>query len=193
MVNRLQRIVLTTYYNIESVPTPTTFTYKMATDPQADADAFTGTVNALWQAQQCVIENNIIELIPSYMDWGSPVGIDLIAGPPTPYVDIGARVFRRLVIRNNVIRCVDNLTESTVRNLAIQLSFCEDALVEDNVVDLAIPDPIRHSNSTTVKYFNNRNADGQLIQGVLVPSVGGSVKQDELTTFIEDTTTICIL
>src|SRR5947208_8910541 len=105
MVNRLQRIVLTTYYNIESVPTPTTFTYKMATDPQADADAFTGTVNALWQAQQCVIENNIIELIPSYMDWGSPVGIDLIAGPPTPYVDIGARVFRRLVIRNNVIRC----------------------------------------------------------------------------------------
>ena len=45
----------------------------MLGDPQANADAASGTVNALWQVQLCVIENNVIELIPSYIDWGSPV------------------------------------------------------------------------------------------------------------------------
>ena len=103
------------------------------------------------------------------------------------------RVFRRLVIRNNVIRYVDNLTESIPLNLGIQLSFCEDALVQDNVVDLAIADPIRHWDSTTVKYFNNRSSGGQLIQGVFVPPTGPSVKQDELTTVIEDAATLCLL
>jgi hypothetical protein len=103
------------------------------------------------------------------------------------------RVFRRVVIRNNVIRYVDNLTEQTVRNVAIELSYCEDALVENNVVDLAIADPIRHSDSNSVKYFNNTNPAGQLIQGALVPPTGVAVKQDELTTFIEDAATLCLL
>jgi len=180
-------------YKIDSIPTSTSFTYIMTNNPGPNADPGTGTVNALWQVQQCVIENNVIELIASYMDWGSPVGIDLIAAPASDFVAIGARVFRQLVIRNNVIRYMDNLTESIVRNLAINLSYCEDALVENNVVDLAIADPIRHSNSTTAKYFNNTNSAGQLIQGVLLPSGGASIKQDELTTFIEDAATICIV
>ena len=127
------------------------------------------------------------------MGWGLPVGIILVANPQAAFVDIGARVFRRVVIRNNVIRYVDNLTEQTVRNLAIDLSYCEDALVENNVVDLAIADPIRHSNSNSVKYFNNTNPAGQLIQGALVPPSGPLVNQDELTTFVDDATTLCIL
>src|SRR5207247_6847416 len=143
-------------------PTPTSFTYRMTIDPGPNAIPVTGTVNALWQVQQCVIENNVIELTPSFMNWGSPVGIYLIAGPAADFVAINARVFRRLVIRNNVIRYVDDQTESTVRNLAINLSYCEDALVEDNVVDLAIADPVRHSSSTTVMYFTNSNSGVQL-------------------------------
>jgi hypothetical protein len=178
-------------YKVESVSSPTSFTYTMQNNPVDNADAGTGVVSALWQVQECIIENNVIELIPSFMGWGSPVGIDQIADPQ---LDMAAfRVFRQLVIRNNVIRYVDNLTESTVLNLAIQLSSCEDALVEDNVVDLAIADPIRHSSSTTVKYFNNTNSAGQLIQGVLVASGGGSVKQDELTTFIQDAAILSIV
>jgi hypothetical protein len=73
------------------------------------------------------------------------------------------------------------------------LSYCEAGLVEDNMVDLAIADPIRHSNCTTVKYFNNTNSAGQLIRGLLVPPTGPSVKQDELTTSIEDAAILCIL
>ena len=178
-------------YKVESVPTPTSFTYKMVNQPVGNADPNTGTVRALWQVQECVIENNVIELIPSINYWGPPRGIALLASPA---VDMKAfRVFRRLVIRNNVIRYVDNLTESIPLNLGIQLSFCEDALVQDNVVDLAIADPIRHWDSTTVKYFNNTNPAGQLIQGVLGPPTGPSVKQDELTTVIEDAATLCLL
>ena|SRR5436190_16725884 len=157
------------------------------------ADPGTGTVQALWQVQECVIENNVIELIPSFMAYGSPVGILLAASPPAAFVGIGARVFRRVVIRNNLIRYVDNLTEQTVRNVAIDLSYCEDALVESNIVDLAIAEPIRHSNSNSVRYFQNTNPSGQLIQGRFVPPAGPSMKQDELTTFVEDAATLCIL
>jgi len=99
-------------YAIESVPTPTSFTYAMKPNPGANADPASGTVQALWQVQECVIENNVIELIPSFMGWGPPVGI------------ISA---------------------------------------------------------------------GQLIQGALVPASGPYVKQDELTTFIEDAATVCLL
>jgi hypothetical protein len=173
-------------FAIRSMPTPTSFTYSMKEDPPANSDPGTGTVEALWQVQECRIENNVIDLIPSFMNWGAPTALALVAVPPvdmTPF-----RVFRRLQVRNNVIRNTDNLSEPVVRNLGIVLGYCEHALIEQNVIDLQIANPIRYSNSTLVRCFNNRDSTGKLIQGY-----SGSAVQDELTTFIEDAATICLV
>ena len=173
---------------------PRSSTYEGADDPEADAYPESGTVKALWQVQQCVIENNVIELMPSYPGWGAH-GMALRAYPPPEWSDF--RVLRRMVIRNNVIRFVDSLTEGHPLNDAIYLDFCEDGLVEGNIIDPAISaHPIRHNvHNTNIKYFNNRTPDGKLIQGELNPDpwTGPFVKQDELTTFVEDVTTMCIL
>jgi hypothetical protein len=194
--------LLNPYYNgafaIESVPTATSFTYRMTGVPSGTAQATpVPTVEPLWQVGEWVLEDNIIELIPSFMNWGPPTGIRLRAAPSAdPGADMTVfRVFRRVIIRNNIIRYVDNLTEPTVRNMAIDLHYCEDALVENNTVDLAIEDPIRHRNCTRVRYFNNRTPGGQLIQGAYDPQPGvlPRVKQDELTTLIEDAALVCMI
>ena len=98
-------------------------------------------------------------------------------------------IFRRVIVRNNVIRFVDGLTEDFVASLGIELYYCEDAIVENNVVDLQKAYPIRHHYCTAVRYFNNRNSAGQLIQGTVEEPPGSGVtpvKLDELTTRIED-------
>jgi len=181
----------------QSIPPtdPKAFTRRWTEDPAHATDSESGTVKALWQVQQCVIENNIIELVPSFMDWGPPVGVQFIVHPGGIAADMtGFRIFRRVVIRNNVIRYVDNLKEQTVRNVGIHLDYCEDALVENNAVDLAISDPIRHDiHNTNVKYFNNRNSAGLLIPGALYPSGGPAVKRDELTTLVADATGMSLL
>jgi hypothetical protein len=94
----------------------------------------------------------------------------------------------QFVIRNNVIRNMDGLGESPARNGGIVFSYCEDALVENNVIDLPLPNPIWFIASTNVRFFNNRNSAGKLIQGVL-----GTAKQDELTTLIEDAAILSFL
>ena len=80
------------------------------------------------------------------------------------------------------------LPEKPARNRGIQLGYCENALVEHNVIDLPLANPIQFANCTTVRFFNNRSSAGQLIQGV-----SGTAKQDELTTLIEDAAILSFL
>ena len=108
-----------------------------------------------------MIENNLIELVPSINNWGAPVGVQFYQ-----IKDTGSQyIIRRAVIRNNVIRFADGASDPLQFALGIRLWNCESAIVEDNVVDLGAPNPIRHYNSKSVKYFNNRTSSGALLQG----------------------------
>jgi hypothetical protein len=177
-------------YKIVSVPENNRFTYQMKVNPLAEADSGTGEVRALSQVGRWVVENNVIDLIPSYMDWGPPRAILCVVYRfgISGFADIDPWVYRQLVIRNNVIRNMDGLPESPARNGGIAFTYCENALVENNVVDLPLANPIWFGNSTKVRFFNNRDSTGQLIQGTV-----GGVKQDELTTLIEDASVLAFL
>ena len=150
---------------VDSVPTSTSFTYRMITAPAADADttpsANLPTFDTLWQVGLIVIENNLIELIPSINNWGAPVGVQFYQPSPT-----GSQyVFRKAIIRNNVIRFADGASDQLQFALGIRLWNCESAIVEDNIVDLDAPNPIRHYNCKSIRYFNNRISSGALLQG----------------------------
>jgi hypothetical protein len=172
-------------YLISTVPSSTQFTYQMGVNPGANADDDTGQVIALSQVERCVIENNVIELVPTYMSWGAPVAIALHAAiKHEKLVTLSAaRVFRQLVVRNNVIRNMDGLPDSVAvsRAQGISVILAENALIESNVIDVPQANPIAFSKCTNVRFFNNRNSTGGLI-----PGVTGSAKQDELSTVIED-------
>ena len=59
--------------------------------------------------------------------------------------------------------------------------------MEDNVVDVDAPNPLRHYNSKSVRYFNNRTSSGLLLRGAEennnLQVIGIA---SELTTDIED-------
>ena len=186
------------YFRIESV-SETTFTYWMTGNPQGPADGGTPKAIALWQVGQCVIENNVIELMPAFNNWGPPCGIAFAGAPQDPLFNSipGApvRVFRRAVIRNNIIRFVETVTQGAGSERGISLNGCENVLLEHNVSDATILTPIAWVNCSNLRVFNNRSPAGQLIpvQGVVMLTDFSTVKRDDLSKVIEDAAILAML
>jgi len=157
------------YFAVESIPASNQFTYRMDTDPGDDADQSPVPQFAtLWQVDSLVIENNLIELISSANAYFTPIAIQA-----TRYVgqdpEIGSqRIFKRVVIRGNAIRHVDNVSDPSQIPLAMRLYSSFEAVVEDNIIDLASPIPLQHYQCNRIRYFNNRNSAGKLILGVQI-------------------------
>lgn len=85
------------------------------------------------------------------------VGLSDFLRHPSPYV------FRRAVIRNNVISHFGTVQDNTAA--AISVFSCENLIAENNVIDLQTPNPIQYSECANVEFFNNRSLAGKLIQG----------------------------
>jgi hypothetical protein len=178
-------------FPVWSVPNPTQFTYQMTSTPSPNTST-SFTFRTLWQTGRLVIENNIIELIPNIHPngYGRPLGIELFAP------DFGlVYVFRQVVIRNNVIRRVDDGPDSSQWPVAIRLFNCENAIVEDNVIGLTTSNPIRRYYCKSIKFLNNQGPDGTLVQGgefnISAPEV--LVRRDtELQINLEDATLLSL-
>jgi hypothetical protein len=122
---------------------------------------------SLWQVGRLVIENNSIELvltITTGIDVPTGIRLDRAASNP-PLVVALPYTIAQAILRGNVIRHVNNASDSTGFPLAIQLNSCEAAIVEDNVINLDINKPIQFTACGSVKFFNNESPAGSLIQG----------------------------
>ncbi len=158
-------------FPIASVPTPTSFTYIMGTIPSGSASG-SFAFGALWQVGRLVIENNSIELvitITSGID--VPTGIRLDRAASNPLAATIPYTIGQAILRGNVIRHVNNASDSSAKPLAIQLNSCEAAIVEDNVINLDINKPIQFTACGSVKFFSNESPAGNLIQGYDVVKV----------------------
>ena len=73
--------------------------------------------------------------------------------------------FKKLVIRDNIIRRMDSSTNGS--EVGMQLTSWEDAIVENNVIDLGAPDSafVEDGSSPQIKFFNNLMSDGTLLRG----------------------------
>ena len=78
----------------------------------------------------------------------------------------------------------DGVFNPAFQALAIVVAGAKRVLVEDNVVDLALSDPIRDERCGQVHYQNNRTSGGALIQGL--QAVAPTARRSELETNIED-------
>src|ERR1051326_4712569 len=123
-------------------------------------------------------------LVSAASGWAQPVAILLANFSQNQ--DLGAQsVYKRVLIRNNLIKHVDGVTDASGLPLGIVMRFCQDAIVEDNVIDLGSLIPIQYYKCDAVSYFNNRSPAGGLIQGVDLGQTGYP-KHSELTTDVED-------
>ena len=90
------------------------------------------------------------------------------------------------------MRLMEDRFETALKALAVDLNFCGQALVENNLVDLPTPNPLRNQNnvmSTSVSYFNNRDSSGKLIQGASMAEISNTTIttiKTELTTTVEE-------
>jgi len=165
--------VLSTIYNgsfeITEVPSATQFKYAMTQDPMLDPDSSPiPQFGALWQVGRQLIENNIIELVPSFFanpDSYYPGGV-VISGRAhvSPYV------FGDVVVRRNIIRTVDNAVDPSGYSVGITFTSCENAIIEDNIVNLNSAAKIPPYNIAgafigSLKFFNNQTPGGRLIPG----------------------------
>jgi hypothetical protein len=154
------------------------FKYVLPADPVANSTS--GYFGRLWQAGRVVIEDNVIELVPTPTNYGPPIGIELdyasFVSPP---------LFRQVVIRRNVIRHVDNAPDppNLPQGVGMQLSGCGNLIVEENMVDLDAAIPIKYYLCDKVRFFNNQTSAGTLILGI---DTINSSKADELTLDVED-------
>ena len=162
-------------------------------------------VEALWQVREAVIENNLIELMPSRNDVVTAVGINFYGPLPEfiivrPDLQFDPRihfVFRNVLVRNNVIRYVAGPSGSPLpasrRDVAVALLSVENGRIEQNVIDVPSANvPFRHQYGKTVRYFNNTGPSGQFIPGALTLS-GVLVQQwPDLATLSEDAATLAL-
>jgi hypothetical protein len=156
-------------FGIDSVPSPTSFTYVMTTAPSANADASPApTFGALWQVGRLILEHNVTELVlPIGLNLDPPVGVWLQRTASTPAAPVSPYVFKHVIIRGNLIRHVNNASDPAGEpvSLALNLASCEGLIVEENVIKLDRASAIELRDCGAMKCFNNQASSGKLIQG----------------------------
>ena len=166
-------------------PDPKVFTYDLLDPDNLPATPATGpfTFRTLWQVRRLVVENNVMELAAAVDNYGTPEGVYLDGG-----VYNGPYVFRQVVIRGNVMRHIEGVSDPSGYRYSQGVVFvgCENIIIEDNVIDLDNPYQLQWRNCKNVRLFNNQTPSGKLLDALndvtfQYLSDGARVVEDALT------------
>jgi hypothetical protein len=166
-ISKASRSQYNGYFLITEIPPPpndkTTFKFVLGSNPGGDST--TGYFGRDWTAGREVVENNIIETVPAQTNFSSPTAARWEYTDPTrPVRSLGIQM------RRNLIRHVDGRPDLTLpnpnnRSGGIYTVAGAAVLDEENVLDLAAPQPVQFSNCATAKFFANQSPSGQVIRG----------------------------
>jgi len=133
-----------------------TFKFEIASAPPSNSSE-SGYYAKRWQAKELIIEQNVFELAPQAISNGVPRGVyieaDGISASPQ-------YTFPKVLIRYNTISHVDRLRIPGDNSRGIDLFSVQNAIIEGNVIDLDVADPILTNECLKVKCLNNTSADG---------------------------------
>ena len=116
-------------------------------------------------------------LTPNLPGTSASRGIELADYPQRSSLNI----YLQSVIRGNLVREVNDAADPSSEGIA--LAKCQNAIIEQNVIDPAVGIAIVQNLSGALEYFDNTTPAGSLLQGY---DVQQSRKVDELTTRITD-------
>jgi hypothetical protein len=143
---------------------PTSFVYRLKQVPAANP-AGDITFSARAQTHRLILENNIIETVPSVPNNLAPSGGITLSDPQ------GAKsapfTFPQAILRRNVVR---TLKDGPDRGSAVLVQSVGGGLVQDNLVDSRLggdtfpPRPMQH-NWSHLDYFENQGLAGESYQG----------------------------
>jgi hypothetical protein len=177
------------FFSVSSVgPADDIFNCALKAVPTAEPDPGQSAIafRVLYQVGHFVFENNVVELAPTFST--SPaIGVGLgdagtVMQPP-PYI------FRQVVIRNNVIRMFNDVTDPNAHGLVIQ--GCGNLLTEGNIIDAAhIGYPMTHTRCEFVNFSNNRSPSGLVLTSLNLET---GRYEAELADVIEEATLFALL
>jgi len=143
---------------IKDVPAQNQFRYVMTSDPMSTATA-PRKHQKVFGVGRVIVEGNTIALAT-----GATAAIHLHDQKITE--DVPSDVFGDAIVRNNKIRYVDGvLFEPTYTGDGVRLNGVTNAIVRDNVVEVAPSNPILLLRCRNVTCQNNRKPSGELIEG----------------------------
>jgi len=103
--------------------------------------------------------DNVIELATVSGSLSDPVGIRLTTSQTSTR-------FTQVTIRKNLVRDVQVPLEPTNPMTGIDLAYCGEAIVENNIIsDTETDDGVRFGNCPAIKFFNNETPAGELLRG----------------------------
>src|SRR5262249_17054642 len=152
--------------------------------------------HALWQVGRLLFENNVVELVLNIIasGWEAPVAVNLC---DTTGSHGSQFLYQQAIIRGNVIRQVDNASDSSNIPIAVFLDSCANAIVENNHINLDTDKPLHQCAVGSIKYFNNQTPAGLLLQGASFSKAYAYgvliFKDDTLNQFLNELATVADL
>ncbi|HEV2392533.1 MAG TPA: hypothetical protein VG146_09240 [Verrucomicrobiae bacterium] len=158
------------YFNLPANPNP----------PNTSGSSPSGYYARLWQTQRIVVENNVVELVPTPTSFGPPFAVLMQGGANNQPL-----LYDEAVVRRNVIRHIDGLSDSgrPGDGTGIAVDSCSDLLVEENVMDLDSSTPVEFEYCGNTEFFANQSSGGVLIQGF---NSATNMAVNELSNTLED-------
>lgn len=167
---------------VDTVPTPTSLTYRMTAAPTANADeppiSPPPVFGGIWQTGRIIYYRNIVEQITNPLGTGAPpngLALSSVPGLTSHYI------FRELIAKGNRIRNMDGGSDPL--SLGVYAYWVENSIVERNTLSGVGNSPIGYNTIGNVSQFNNQNQAGQVLQGVLYsPNFLSSTLLNQLET-----------
>jgi len=153
-------------FTVKSVPSPTTFTYDLASLPTGVAFGLP-TYAFRWQTRRLLIERNRIELRSAdHNSYSSPVGASLAW---YAFSGQAAYLFPRVLMRENLIGYSNNGGDTRMPpgTAGLAVTTADAGILAHNVLDVKTeyPKQCMEFASRNVSYFDNRDSAGNLIRG----------------------------
>jgi hypothetical protein len=173
---------------VTATPDAKTFEYTIDRDPKtgtADAPASfcAGYYARIWQFGRLQFEANVIELVEQRLmsDFNRSVAFFVYVGGNAPQF-----TGRQLLVRDNLIRHIDNGSDPDRRTRGIEVYSTENALIARNIIQLdtaganASPSAIESDDISGLQTFDNTDAGGTLSPAVastkLMPEIVSGVR-----------------
>jgi hypothetical protein len=167
---------------------PPQFQFYLDTDPTDDPSAAgfsPGYFGRLWQFGRLLIENNIIELgtRPLNSVFGRLLAVFLYVFGSDPQF-----TGRQAVVRDNIIRHVDNGSDIAGYSRGLEIYKVQDILIQNNIISLGSDDTVTQARAmaywrtdSVVETSSNWTAGGNLLQATLLDSSYTPAPELELT------------
>jgi hypothetical protein len=167
---------------------PFKFQYEVSARPDADPTGATATLRKVLGAEKVLLEGNVVELAQFEAGWETPIAFYLAdtanASQPLGYL------YGDVTIRQNKVHYWDNAFEATFLGYGIDVIGARNLIIENNIVESAVTNPIRNQKCGAVGYFNNETPQGTLVRGI---NQDTGIKYGELETDAEDAFVLALL